>query len=322
VDAIGATRQLFFYAPNLYTAVCSSNNAIPAPNLNSCVLPATTSSQTSKKPTWLIDLDYKPTADTLLYAKYSRGYRQGNINASNTLPQEWGPEKVDTYEVGAKASFRGALSGYVDIAGFYNDFSNQQLAAQLYPSPGSTASPAQAIVNAGKSRIEGVEVDSQFNYSIFGLAAGYSYLNTKLKSFAAVNFPGYLPAIPSTDVGGPLPYTPEHKLLLTPSIRLPIDNSLGRVSVSGTYVYTSSQVMAAASQSPVTRIAGFSIVNLNLGWESIAGLPVDVSAFVTNLTNKKYYTYTSGSFVQLGYDYNGLGQPRMFGMRLRVRFGD
>ncbi|HMP55357.1 MAG TPA: TonB-dependent receptor, partial [Novosphingobium sp.] len=34
-------------------------------------------------PTWLIGLDYKPTRDVLIYAKYSRGYRQGSINASS-----------------------------------------------------------------------------------------------------------------------------------------------------------------------------------------------------------------------------------------------
>ena len=185
-QAVGATRQLFFYAPGQYNAVCAVDNSIPAPSADNC---RRTSSQTSKKPTWLIDLDYKPIPDVLLYAKYARGYRQGNINASNTIPQGWGPEKVDSYEIGAKASMSGAFSGYFDIAAFYNDFSNQQLAASLIPLPGSTASPAQAIVNAGKSRIQGVEVDSQFNYSVFSVAAGYTYLDTKLKSFTRDQLP-------------------------------------------------------------------------------------------------------------------------------------
>ena len=34
---------------------------------------------TSHKPTWLIDLDYTPVQDVLLYAKYARGYRAGTI---------------------------------------------------------------------------------------------------------------------------------------------------------------------------------------------------------------------------------------------------
>ncbi|HEX8031459.1 MAG TPA: TonB-dependent receptor, partial [Vicinamibacterales bacterium] len=59
----------------------------------------------SNKPTWLIDFDYKPTPDTLIYAKYARGYRQGGINFTNPFLETWEPEKLDIFELGAKASF-------------------------------------------------------------------------------------------------------------------------------------------------------------------------------------------------------------------------
>ena len=85
--------------------------------------------QKSKEPTWLIDLDYKPIPDVLIYAKWARGYRQGGVNPSNIGLETWEPEKVDTYEVGTKASFSGALRGFINIAAFYNDFTNQQLQA-------------------------------------------------------------------------------------------------------------------------------------------------------------------------------------------------
>ena len=39
--------------------------------------------QKTNKPTWLIGLDFKPTLDTLVYAKYARGYRQGAVNFTN-----------------------------------------------------------------------------------------------------------------------------------------------------------------------------------------------------------------------------------------------
>ena len=317
-QAVGATRQLFFYAPGQYNAVCAVDNSIPAPSADNC---RRTSSQTSKKPTWLIDLDYKPIPDVLLYAKYARGYRQGNINASNTIPQGWGPEKVDSYEIGAKASMSGAFSGYFDIAAFYNDFSNQQLAASLIPLPGSTASPAQAIVNAGKSRIQGVEVDSQFNYSVFSVAAGYTYLDTKLKSFTVVNFPGYLPVTPNSDIGGPLPLSPKHKVSVTPSVRVPLDESIGRVVLSATYTFTSSQVATAKIQTPFGTIPSFRLWNLNAAWNSVAGSPIDVSGFVTNLTNEKYYTFIGGGWLAAGAEYATLGQPRMYGVRVKVHFG-
>jgi iron complex outermembrane receptor protein len=266
-------------------------------------------------------VDFKPTDDILIYAKYSRGYRQGNINASNTVPQAWGPEKVDAYEVGAKATIRGPLSGFINFAAFYNDFSDQQLSASLIPLPGSTASPAQAIVNAGKSRIQGLEIEGQFNYSLFSLSGGYTYLDTKLKSFTPVQFAGYLPATPGVDVGDPLPLTPKHKLQVTPALRIPVDESIGRVTVSGTYVYTSSQISFARSQSPFGKVASYGLWNANVGWESVAGMPIDLSAFITNLTNKKYSGFSGSGWTSTGVDYAILGQPRMYGVRLRYSFG-
>jgi iron complex outermembrane receptor protein len=316
--AEGATRQFFFNAPNEYNAVCAVDNTIPAPSGENCIR---ASRQTTKKPTWLINLDYKPTPDLLLYAKYARGYRQGNINASNTIPQGWGPEKVDSYEIGAKASFRGNLSGYFNVAAFYNDFSDQQLAASLIPAAGSTASPAQAIINAGKSRIQGVEVDSLFNYSNFGLAVGYTYLDTKLKSFTTFNFPGYLPTTPNSVAGGPLPLSPKHKITITPSVRIPLDESVGRVTLSATYVYTSSMVTTAPNQTPFGVVPSNELLNLNLGWQEVGGLPVDLAAFVTNVTNEKYYTFMGGGWASTGVEYATLGLPRMYGVRLKFRFG-
>ena len=317
--AEGGTRQLFYYAPNLYNAVCAADNAIPAASGEDCI---TRSEQKTKKPTWLINLDYKPNSDMLFYAKYARGYRQGNVNASNTIPQGWGPEKVESYELGAKLSYRGALSGYFNIAAFYNDFSDQQLAASLIPSGGSTASPAQAIVNAGKSKIQGIEVDALANFSIFGLAVGYTYLDTKLKSFTPVDFPGYLPATPNSDVGGPLPLSPKHKLSITPSINLPVDESIGAITLSATYLHTSSQVTSASAVTPIGTVPAFDLINLNLAWKSVAGSPVDLAAFVTNVTNEKYFTFMGGGWQSSGVEYGTLGMPRMYGVRVKFRFGD
>ena len=69
-------------------------------------------------------------------------YRQGGVNLTNVGIETWDAEKVDTYEIGAKASFRGgALSGYFNVAAFYNDFTDQQLVATLTPRPGCRAWP-------------------------------------------------------------------------------------------------------------------------------------------------------------------------------------
>ena len=91
--------------------------------------------QDSSRPTWLIDLDYKPNADILIYANWRRGYRQGTINSNNLGLEIAKPEKVDTFEVGAKTSFHGAVPGYFNISAFYNNFTDQQLAINSVVAP-------------------------------------------------------------------------------------------------------------------------------------------------------------------------------------------
>ncbi|MDE8652238.1 TonB-dependent receptor [Novosphingobium album (ex Liu et al. 2023)] len=312
----GGTRTIMF-TNSVPVAVCATNSSKPAASGEDCL---TSITQKSNKPTWLLGVDFKPISDMLLYAKYARGYRQGNVNASNTIPIEWGPEKVDSYELGAKFSYRGGVSGYINLSAFYNDFSDQQLAANLIPD-GSVpnASPSQGIVNAGKSRIQGLEVDASANTGGLGVAVGYTYLDTKLKSYSPPNFVGYLPPTTGSKVGGPLPLSPKHKLTVTPSYTLPVDDSLGEINVSATFVYTSTQV--AAADSPFGILPSTSIWNANLSWNSVAGSPIDLAAFVTNLTNEKYPVFIGNSWNSTGSESLILGQSRMYGLRLRYSFG-
>jgi iron complex outermembrane receptor protein len=137
----------------------------------------------SQRPTWLIDLDYKPSSDALLYAKYARGYRAGLIaGAAPSNLAEVGPEKVDAYEVGAKTEFGGPLHPLVNISAFYNDFSDQQVQASLIPKPSASVSPFATVVNAGRSRIWGVEVEFGVRpFTGFTIDASYTYLNARIR---------------------------------------------------------------------------------------------------------------------------------------------
>ncbi|WP_395395567.1 TonB-dependent receptor [Novosphingobium sp. BL-8A] len=296
---------------------CAAYPTRPAPTGDDCV---TSLTQKSEKPTWLISLDYKVMPDAMVYAKYARGYRQGNVNVSNTVPVGWGPEKVDAYEIGAKASFHGKVSGYLNLAGFYNDFSDQQLSANLIPDGTvAGASPSQVIVNAGKSRIQGIEAEGAVNWMGFNLTGGYTWLDTKLKSYSPPSIPGYLPPSTGAAVGGVLPLSPKHRITLTGTYTLPLDDSIGKISLSATYTYTAKQL--AANDSPIGWLPSTNLWNLNANWNSIAGSPVDLSGFVSNLTNEKYPVFVGNAWNSTGYDSLILGQPRMYGVRLRVRFG-
>ena len=48
------------------------------------------------------------------------------INEANVGVETWQPEYVNAYEMGVKTSFHGAVRGTFNIAGFWNDFTDQQ----------------------------------------------------------------------------------------------------------------------------------------------------------------------------------------------------
>jgi iron complex outermembrane receptor protein len=278
----------------------------------------------------VIDVEYKPIPDVMLYAKYSRGYRQGAVNASNIGLETWAPEKVDTYEIGAKASFNsGALRGYFNVAGFWNDFTNQQLSVTVIGCTVATCGfnsgipGARVIVNAGSSRIRGVEVDASVTaFDSLKLDLGYAFLDTVLKEFSPRPFPAGSPFQPlaanAVLTGTDLPFSPKHKITATLTYTLPLDKSIGEISIGGTYVHTTSQF--ADLQSPFGLMPANDLLNLNLNWNSVAGMPIDLAAFVTNVTKEKYPVNVANNWASNGFESVVTNVPRMYGLRLKYRF--
>jgi iron complex outermembrane receptor protein len=300
---------IFFPVANTPAAVCINNP---------CRLNVV---QESEKPTWLVDLEYKPIDDAMLYGKYARGYRQGGVNTNNTSFATWNPEKVDMFEIGAKTSFHGAISGTFNIAAFYNDFTDQQLAANAIPAPGAAVSPTQAVVNAGKSKIKGVEIEAAIRpIESLRFDFNYAYLDTKLESFTAPPFNTalYSSLTPTAVVGGDLTLSPRNKGSITGTYFLPVSDSIGHLSVGVTYTHTDKQI--SSSQTPIGTLPSTDLLNANLNWNGIARSSLDLALFATNVTNKQYVTSVSGSYNSAGFDSFIVGQPRMYGARLRYSF--
>jgi iron complex outermembrane receptor protein len=303
-----------------------------APTITACINPTATLPeciiylrQKSNAPTWLIDFDYLPADGMLLYAKYARGYRQGSVNLFGAAGFNTDrPEHVDAYEVGSKTTFGGPLPGTLNIAAFYNELRDQQLQAGFRSSVAAVA-PTTGIVNAGQSTIEGLEVETSLSpFRGFSLDVAYTYLDTKLKALQTVTAPpgSVFDVITFTaDVGGPLPQSPKHKASATATYRLPLPQANGELSLGATYVYTAKQNTAAPSASPYATLDAFSLLNLNLNWRNIANTRVDASVFATNVTNEKYMVFVAGLY-GAGFEAADLGQPRMWGVRLRYSFGE
>ena len=295
----------------------------------------------SSRPTWLIDLEYKPGRDILVYAKYARGYRGGGINEANVGIETWKPEKVDDYELGFKTSFHGAVSGSLNVDGFWNNFRDQQTSVTI-PQCSPVNNPVcttpaptgiNGIQNVGQSRMRGFEIEGNIGTGPVRLDFGYAYLDAKVIG-------GSVPFCDTSrfdcahasflSAGSLLPFAPKNRITLTGTYTLPLDAKWGKVSFSATFTHTDSQFTSHTNDPALTAgaipfNAGISpatnLLNLNLGWKDVAGSPVDLALFATNVTRQKYFVSLTNALSTLGGESVILGEPRMYGMRLKVKFG-
>jgi iron complex outermembrane receptor protein len=277
----------------------------------------------SSAPTWLLGLDYKLTEDVLAYGKYSRGYRQGSVQPFSVPGHTtYDPEKVNAYELGLKTSFDAPIRGTFNVAAFYNKLTDQQLLYGFGSSTNSAPGNA-AIVNAGASRVYGAEVDTALLlFHGFRVSLAYAYLNTKVQELAVIPpnpATGYDVSLPLSVAGDPLPYSTKHKLSADVNYTLPLAASIGAVSVGATYTYQSALYISRSS--PYGIVPSYSLVNTNLNWNGIFGSGFDVALFVTNAFDKEYRSAITNSWGSFGYEIEVPGEPRMYGARLRYRFG-
>jgi iron complex outermembrane receptor protein len=289
---------------------------------------------TSHAPTWLVDLDYIPMQDLLLYAKYTRGYREGVINP--TAPEGFNlvrPEKVDTYEAGEKFAFHGPVSGVINGDVFYNNFTNQQIQLgfngnQL--SPSGAGNPFAAPENAGKSRIFGAELDSTIKLAAGArIDLGYTWLDTRIKSVNLPTLPANSPWVVSGAFrsGDELVLSPRNKFTVTPAYTLPLPDTFGTLTVSATWTFTGRELSNYSDRNEpalaqYSYLQATKLLNLNLNWLNIMGKPVDLSVFATNVTNENYYTFCSGlgGIGAEGMETCAVGPPLMVGARVKIRY--
>jgi iron complex outermembrane receptor protein len=310
-----------FPAPNDPVRECEP----PFPNVGNC---AVDDRQKSSAPTGVANLQYKPYQDLLTYAQYARGYRQGGILSTGPIGYTtYQPEHLNAYEVGLKSTIRGPVPGTANVALFYNDFRNQQVTGTFASSiPGLP--PNAGILNVGKSRIYGVDFDSNFRLlRDLSINLGYTYLSSKLVKVDVPTVGGGIYDVfgPNEPQGSPLALTPKNKLSATATYHLPLDASIGKTSVGATWTYTSRELVYGVG--PYSFLPSTSLLNLNLNWDGIYGSKFDVEAFMTNVTDLHYPNYIdnfanppgSGA-ATYGLVAESFGPPRMYAGRVRYHF--
>lgn len=142
-----------------------------------------------------VSLAYDVADDVLAYATYAQGFRSGGFNQPTpSFPLVYGSEETQSYEAGLKSQFLDRRI-QVNAAFFYTEQDDQQVTLIDVVGAG-----AQGTVNIDKTSFTGFELETQALLADgLHLTAGMSYIDSKIKAFAAA--PVY--------VGNRSPYSPE-----------------------------------------------------------------------------------------------------------------
>ncbi|HWA61466.1 MAG TPA: TonB-dependent receptor [Caulobacteraceae bacterium] len=148
-------------------------------------------------------VDWTPDADTLVFAKYSRGYKSGGFRVgidtslgANPLTDK---ETVNAYEIGLKKTFGRTFQANIDA--FYYDYRNAQVPLSQ-PATGGGASVASSILyNVPKSVSKGVEIETTWQpINDLQILVNYSYLDAHITQGQAID-----PADPAALAAGATP---------------------------------------------------------------------------------------------------------------------
>ncbi|MFO1261194.1 MAG: TonB-dependent receptor [Sphingomonadaceae bacterium] len=268
------------------------------------ILPLSSNRVTFHATTPMGSLQYQWSDGVMSYASIARGFRSGGFNAQPFSPTDLiptFPEESTTYEAGVKF-ISPDRRVRINLAAFYNDYTNIQLGATtqvggvfVY----RNANAAKAKIYGGEAEINAVLAD--------GLEAYFnaSYLHSKLS------------AVPGFSFGvSQLPMAP--KIMIQSGIKYGFDlGSTGRMTLDMDTNYRTG-AYPQFNPSPESRQAPYALVNARVMFEP-AGSPWTFTFWSKNITNKKYEVFgqTSGSGdVTVGW----FGRPREFGATAAVKF--
>jgi iron complex outermembrane receptor protein len=302
--------------------------------------PATVTGTSSSGDSWNFAIDEQVSPDLAFYATTRHGYRPGGTNTAagcSQLPQcpaTFGPEQVQDVELGAKWQFAtGDVRGRVTADVYKMWYTNiivgfsTTIGAQSVPySNNAAAAELQGFELVGSLLVgKSLEFDGTFSYS--------HDRYTKFISSDPFNQakPGDAICVPPLSAntcllnlsGEEFPISPEEKGSLTTRYFLPVDESLGRISATGT-LYVQSKEYLVQTPHRIAQLGGpsalaaitqpsFWRLDARIDWENIAGSRFSAALFGNNLTNKTYglggtfQLFTFGMFTEIYYP------PRMWG---------
>jgi iron complex outermembrane receptor protein len=265
-----------------------------------------------QKGTYTLALKYQIDDATQVYVTGRTGFKSGGFNISappNSPLASFGPEKSTDVEVGVKSDFEvEGMKARTNVALYHTDYS-QIDRALVYVVNGTVGA---FVVNATSAEIEGAEFEGTLiPFSGLELNAVYSYTYSKYGSYVTNqgDFSGQV-----------LPYVSKNKFDLSARYYLPVDPALGDISFAPSFSFQT-RYKNLDNNDPDIFIASYGLLNLNFDWKNILGRSIDANLYVTNALDKVYRVGEGSYYTSLGVVTSTYGEPRMYGINLKYRFG-
>lgn len=294
------------------TIVDATNGFLPANNGGPC--PPVDKSVGYGYWSWELSARYRFSEQVNGYARTGRAQRSGGWNAPvNTLQdQPFHPEQLTDYEMGAKADLLGgALLVNGDV--FYGNYDQMQ---RLLPRlVGGT--PTTFVINAGRARVSGAELESTFALSrSLQLHGAFGWTDARYREFLYA--PDLTQPANLVDASG-------NRFNQTPRFNAGLGAGYASALGQGTLRLYADYAWQDAVQFNVLNDfnsqGSYGTINARAAYAG-AGDAWEVAVFGTNLTDRQY-AVTGGSVAvpnsPPAVSWQIPGAPRMYGIELTLR---
>ena len=296
-------------------------------------------------------LEYRPWDDTMVFAKYSRGYKTGGFNATDMAPLPMtDSESVDAYELGWKQEMP-EYGLTANFAAFLYDYKDVQIPVGVQPPTGLAYT---AFVNMPKVQTTGFEVESTWRpIDDLTIRATYAYLNAEIQESGryanslcipfsqqtAANVGLLLAGCPLSPAqggapgtiegnfvdGNVLPQSPENKVALNVAYTFNFED--GSTLMPSFSYYWRDKFTTSIFNNPQTFTPDFSQTDARLIWNDANGY-LTVIGWVRNAFDEEGYDAAT-AFRRRSSDVTQNQQiyqtftptlPRMYGVEMQVHF--
>ncbi len=267
-------------------------------------------------------LEWSPSSDTLVFAKYSRGYKQGGFNATDMAPlPRTNEEIVNSFELGWKQEF-WPQNLTANIAAFLYNYEDMQAPMSVQPpAPGLAYT---AFVNIEEAQVYGVEIESVWSpVDNLNLRFTYAYLQSELKD--SRSFTNTLTRQAESLTGNELPLAAQNKVAINANYTFDFeDGSSLMPSVSW---YWRDEVTTSLFNHPLSYAPDYDQTDARLIWNDSKGV-VSVIGWVRNAFDEEGYDAAT-AFIRNSmnpaedgqvYNFYTLTLPRTYGVELKVKF--